>query len=108
MWKLRFFSNGRTGGISHPSPEGQEAVVRQAYKNAGGLDPNLTGYFECHGTFKIVFLELYLLTPSVGTGTPVGDPLEISAVGRVFSSGRQERPLLIGAVRGSYPFLHER
>ncbi len=40
-------SNGRTGGISHPSPEGQEAVIRQAYENAGGLDPNLTGYFEC-------------------------------------------------------------
>ena len=43
-------ANGRTGGISHPSPEGQEAVMRRAYEAAGGLDPNLTGYFECHGT----------------------------------------------------------
>jgi acyl transferase domain-containing protein len=76
-----FNANGKTGGISHPSPEGQEAVIRQAYKAAGGLDPNLTGYFECHGT-----------------GTPVGDPIEVSAIGRVFSAGRQEEPLLIGSV----------
>ena len=44
---LMVFSNGRTGGISHPSPEAQEAVIRQAYHNAGDIDPNLTGYFEC-------------------------------------------------------------
>ena len=74
-------SNGRTGGITHPSPEAQEAVIRNAYQNAGGLDHNLTGYFECHGT-----------------GTPVGDPLEVSAIGRFFASGRQKTPLYIGSV----------
>jgi acyl transferase domain-containing protein len=78
-------ANGKTGGISHPSPEGQEAVIRQAYKNAGDLDPNLTGYFECHGT-----------------GTPVGDPIEVSAVGKVFASGRSNEPLLIGSVTGPH------
>jgi acyl transferase domain-containing protein len=59
-------------------------VIRQAYKSAGGLDPSLTGYFECHGT-----------------GTPVGDPIEVSAVGDVFSSYRQDtnNPLLIGSVK---------
>ncbi|KAL9011376.1 MAG: hypothetical protein Q9173_003774, partial [Seirophora scorigena] len=77
-------ANGRTGGISHPSPEGQEAVMRRAYEAAGGLDPNLTGYFECHGT-----------------GTAVGDPLEVSAVGKLFSSGRQAEPLLIGSIKPS-------
>ena len=55
--------------------------MRRAYESAGGLDPNLTGYFECHGT-----------------GTPVGDPLEIDAIGRLFAAGRQEEPLLIGSV----------
>ena len=75
-------ANGKTGGISHPSPEGQEAVMRRAYEAAGGLDPDLTGYFECHGT-----------------GTAVGDPLEVAAVGRVFSSGRKEEPLLIGSIK---------
>ena len=77
-------ANGKTGGISHPSPEGQEAVMRRAYEAGGGLDPDLTGYFECHGT-----------------GTAVGDPLEVSAVGRLFSSGRKEDPLLIGSIKPS-------
>ncbi|KAL8886198.1 MAG: hypothetical protein Q9215_006064 [Flavoplaca cf. flavocitrina] len=75
-------ANGRTGGISHPSPEGQEAVMRRAYEAAGGLDPDLTGYFECHGT-----------------GTAVGDPLEVSAVGKLFSPGRHQEPLLIGSIK---------
>ena len=74
--------NGRTGGITHPDPSGQEAVIRRAYERAGGIDPDLTAYFECHGT-----------------GTPVGDPLEVEAVGRVFVQNRTaERPLLIGSV----------
>lgn len=77
-------ANGKTGGISHPSPEGQEAVMRCAYEAAGGLDPDLTGYFECHGT-----------------GTAVGDPLEVSAVARLFAAGRQEEPLLIGSIKPS-------
>ncbi|KAI0003422.1 putative polyketide synthase [Xylariaceae sp. FL0662B] len=77
-----FNANGKTGGISHPSPEGQEAVIRQAYKAAGDLDPDLTGYFECHGT-----------------GTPVGDPIEVAALGNVFASGRQDEPLLIGSIK---------
>ncbi|KGO64075.1 Acyl transferase/acyl hydrolase/lysophospholipase [Penicillium italicum] len=77
-----FNANGKTGGISHPSPDGQEAVIRQAYKASGGLNPDLTGYVECHGT-----------------GTPVGDPIEVSAVGRVFSPGRKDEPLLIGSIK---------
>ncbi|EED13647.1 polyketide synthase, putative [Talaromyces stipitatus ATCC 10500] len=77
-----FNANGKTGGISHPSAEGQEAVIRQAYKAAGGLHPDLTGYAECHGT-----------------GTPVGDPIEVSAIGRVFSPGRKDNPLLIGSIK---------
>ena len=77
-------ANGKTGGISHPSPEGQEAVMRRAYEAAGGLDPDLTGYFECHGT-----------------GTAVGDPLEVSAIGRLFAAGREKEPLLIGSIKPS-------
>jgi hypothetical protein len=45
-----FNANGRTGGITHPSPEGQAACIQRAYERAGGLDMSLTGYFECHGT----------------------------------------------------------
>lgn len=56
-------------------------MIRRAYDRAR-IDPTLTTYFECHGT-----------------GTPVGDPLEVEAVGRVFASVKSERkPLLIGSV----------
>ena len=73
--------NGKTGGITRPSSEGQEAVIRQAYQRSG-VNPALTGYVECHGT-----------------GTPVGDPLEISAIGCVFAEGRSKTdPLLVGSV----------
>ncbi|KAH8198332.1 hypothetical protein TruAng_007487 [Truncatella angustata] len=80
-----FNANGRTGGITHPSPEGQEACIRRAYERAGGLDMSLTGYFECHGT-----------------GTPVGDPIEVSAIGQVFAGSRSSsNPLLIGSIKSN-------
>ena len=78
-------ANGRTGGITRPSAAGQEAVIRKAYENAGNLSLADTTYFEIHGT-----------------GTPVGDPIEVSAVGNVFSSTRtdcDEDRLLIGSVK---------
>ncbi|KAI1318728.1 polyketide synthase [Xylariaceae sp. FL0255] len=75
-------ANGRTGGITHPSREGQEAVMREAYARAG-LPFDATTFFECHGT-----------------GTPVGDPVEVSAIANVFGPFMTaERPLLIGSVK---------
>lgn len=58
--------------------------MRKAYQNAG-LDFAGTDYVECHGT-----------------GTPVGDPIEVTAVGNTFSptnAPRQGPPLLIGSVK---------
>ncbi|KAF2973192.1 hypothetical protein GQX73_g454 [Xylaria multiplex] len=80
-----FNANGRTGGITHPSPDGQEACIRRAYERAGGLDMSLTGYFECHGT-----------------GTPVGDPIEVAAIGRIFADRKSStNPLLIGSIKSN-------
>lgn len=76
--------DGKSLGINHPSAVDQEAVIRRAYAKAG-LDYDQTGYFECHGT-----------------GTPVGDPIECTAIGNVFSSGRNpETPLYIGSVKSN-------
>lgn len=79
-------SNGKVPGvgITHPNLAGQEAVIRHAYLRGGDLDPRLTGYFECHGT-----------------GTPIGDPLEVHAVANAMNQNRSpdEHPLLIGAVK---------
>jgi acyl transferase domain-containing protein len=51
-----------------PSVEGQVEVYRRAYENAG-VDPRSVSYIECHGT-----------------GTALGDPIEIAALSRVFAS----------------------
>ncbi|KAI1321024.1 putative polyketide synthase [Xylariaceae sp. FL0255] len=73
-------ANGRTFGLTQPSASQQEAVIRQAYKCAG-LSPAHTDYVECHGT-----------------GTAVGDPIEVEAVGRCFSA-REGAPLAIGSIK---------
>ncbi|KAK4654427.1 Type I Iterative PKS [Podospora pseudocomata] len=78
-------ANGRTGGITRPSIAGQEDVIREAYKHAGGLPFSDTTFFECHGT-----------------GTQAGDPIEVTAVGNVFASSRSDAPedrLLIGSIK---------
>ncbi|KAL9025746.1 MAG: hypothetical protein Q9180_007598, partial [Flavoplaca navasiana] len=78
-------SNGRTGGITRPSAKGQEVVIREAYRNAGDLSFSDTSYFECHGT-----------------GTYVGDPIEVAAVGAVFAPERSvDDPLLVGSVKSN-------
>lgn len=85
--KLTLLRNGKVPGmgITHPSVKGQENVVRMAYEKAK-LDPNLTVYAELHGT-----------------GTPVGDPIEVRAISRALNDTRStEKPLLMGAVRPSH------
>ncbi|KAK8034603.1 polyketide synthase [Apiospora rasikravindrae] len=80
-------NNGRVPavGITHPNRDGQVEVITHAYQRGGNLDPLLTGYFECHGT-----------------GTAVGDPLEVHAVSLAMNQSRrpgEDPPLLIGAVK---------
>ena len=78
-------TNGKVPGmgITHPSIEGQERVVRMAYEKSH-LDPSLTAYAELHGT-----------------GTPVGDPIEVRAISRALNDKRSSaKPLLVGAVSG--------
>ncbi|KAI0449945.1 hypothetical protein F5B21DRAFT_492788 [Xylaria acuta] len=77
-------TNGKVEGmgITHPSKKGQERVVRMAYQKAN-LDPSLTAYAELHGT-----------------GTPVGDPIEVRAISRAMNDTRPtDKPLLVGAVK---------
>ncbi|KAL2839981.1 hypothetical protein BJX68DRAFT_271844 [Aspergillus pseudodeflectus] len=73
-------ADGHTPGISLPSTDAQEKVIRKAYANAG-LDFADTDYVECHGT-----------------GTAVGDPIEVDALSRCLTP-RLGEPLLIGSVK---------
>ncbi|RDA94924.1 hypothetical protein CP533_0174 [Ophiocordyceps camponoti-saundersi (nom. inval.)] len=71
-------SDGRMSSLGCPSAEAQEVMIRNAYKSAGIDDISLTPYIECHGT-----------------GTPVGDPIEVAALAGAF--GR--RGAFIGSVK---------
>ncbi|NEQ50218.1 MAG: acyltransferase domain-containing protein, partial [Leptolyngbya sp. SIO3F4] len=74
--------DGRTQGITAPKPTAQEAVVRQAYQQAG-VSPGQVQYVETHGT-----------------GTKLGDPIELGALGKVLKDGRNPDDVcLVGAVK---------
>lgn len=76
-------NDGRSGGLlMTPSVPGQEQAFRNAYRSAG-VSPGQVQYVECHGT-----------------GTSVGDPIELEALANVVSENRPpDRPLLIGSVK---------
>lgn len=72
--------DGRTPGISLPSSEAQQALIRKAYRQAG-VDPTDTGYVEAHGT-----------------GTQAGDPLEAKAILATIGRDRTSE-LFVGSVK---------
>lgn len=59
--------DGKTNGITAPSSRSQTAVQLSTYRNAG-VNPETITLIEAHGT-----------------GTPLGDPIEIEALTRSFS-----------------------
>ncbi|KAI1745051.1 polyketide synthase [Xylaria scruposa] len=76
--------DGHSPGLTAPARESQAELMRKTYAQAG-LDPSLTRFFEAHGT-----------------GTPVGDPIEASAISEMFTPYRSpEEPLYIGAVKSN-------
>ncbi len=79
--------DGRTPGISLPSSAAQEILMRKIYADAG-LGFEDTMMVEAHGT-----------------GTAAGDPLEATAIGRVFGPSRKDTPLFIGALKSGIGHL---
>ncbi|NEQ64745.1 MAG: SDR family NAD(P)-dependent oxidoreductase [Symploca sp. SIO2D2] len=74
--------DGPSGGLTVPNGPSQEKVIRQALEN-GGVEPSLVSYIEAHGT-----------------GTSLGDPIEVEAIGTVFGdSHSRENPLMIGSLK---------
>ncbi|KAH9904493.1 hypothetical protein F4778DRAFT_790038 [Xylariomycetidae sp. FL2044] len=78
--------DGRTASSTQPSAAAQAALIRKAYEP---LEYNFqaTGYFEAHGT-----------------GTAVGDPIEVKGINSVFCETRTH-PLHIGSVKANIGHL---
>jgi acyl transferase domain-containing protein/acyl carrier protein len=74
--------DGRSNGLTAPNGPSQEAVIREALSRAG-VEPADVSYVETHGT-----------------GTSLGDPIEVQALAAVMGASRPaDRPLLIGSVK---------
>ncbi len=80
--------DGHTSGLTVPSARAQQAVIRAALADAQ-LQPADVDVLECHGT-----------------GTRLGDPIEVRSAGTVYGEGRaSSAPLLLGAVKGNVGHL---
>ena len=74
-------NDGRTMGLTTPNPAMQEAVVRAALSNAG-VRPVDVGYVETHGT-----------------GTMIGDPIELKSLRQAFGDVTETGFCGIGSVK---------
>ena len=73
---------GASTGLTVPNTPALEEVIETALSDAK-IPPSDVDYLEAHGT-----------------GTTVGDPIEINAVANVYGKGRSsDRPLLVGSVK---------
>ena len=74
--------DGSSAGITAPNALAQADVIERAWKDAG-IDPNTVTYIETHGT-----------------GTKLGDPIEIDGITRAFSSSTTRKQFCaIGSVK---------
>jgi acyl transferase domain-containing protein/NADPH:quinone reductase-like Zn-dependent oxidoreductase/acyl carrier protein len=78
--------DGRTTGLSLPSPESQRRLLEQVYGDFS-VDPADLTFVEAHGT-----------------GTRVGDPIEADALGKGLAQ-RRSQPLPIGSVKSNIGHL---
>lgn len=69
-------------GFTAPSVDGQAAAIEMAHANAG-VTARSIGYVECHGT-----------------ATPLGDPIEVSALTKAFRASTPDRQFCaLGSVK---------
>jgi polyketide synthase PksN len=61
---------GESGGLTVPNPKQQARLLRQAWEQ-GQIEPGSIGFIETHGT-----------------GTPLGDPIEIEGIREALAAGR--------------------
>ncbi|PQJ85134.1 type I polyketide synthase [Aliivibrio sifiae] len=76
--------DGHTNGITVPNGEAQKKLINKTLQKAN-ITPNEIQYIEAHGT-----------------GTPVGDPIEVNALGSIFGIREENaNKCLIGSVKSN-------
>jgi len=79
---------GKTNGYTVPNPNAQGEVILEALKKAN-IDPATLGYVETHGT-----------------GTSLGDPIEITGLQQAFAGFTDEKKIVpIGSVKSNIGHL---
>uniref|UniRef100_UPI00397E46B1 type I polyketide synthase n=1 Tax=Amycolatopsis sp. lyj-90 TaxID=2789285 RepID=UPI00397E46B1 len=78
--------DGRSASLTAPNGLAQEAVIGRALAEAGVRGGDVD-FVECHGT-----------------GTPLGDPIEVEALRNVLGVGRV-KPVVLGAVKSNIGHL---
>ncbi|WP_268745304.1 type I polyketide synthase [Vibrio nigripulchritudo] len=78
--------DGQSATLTAPNGKAQEDVISSALERAG-LSGRDLDYVECHGT-----------------GTPLGDPIEMGALKHVTQEGR-EKPLVVGTIKSNMGHL---
>lgn len=74
-------------GFTAPCQDGQVEVIRRAHERAN-VTPSDIDYIEAHGT-----------------GTSLGDSIEVAALREVFADARAQKPILLGSVKPSIGHL---
>ncbi len=79
--------DGLSNGLSAPNPLQQQKLIEKALKKAN-LNAADVGFLESHGT-----------------GTPLGDPMEIKAIQATYSDTCRSQPLYVGALKSNIGHL---
>ena len=73
--------DGTSSGITTPNGASQQRVIRRAL-DAAGISPQSVDYVECHGT-----------------GTVLGDPIEVNALAAAYGPREPGMPLRLGTAK---------
>ena len=75
--------DGHSNGLVAPNPTAQVKVIQAALQGAN-IQPADVGYIEAHGT-----------------GTALGDPIEIQALSKVYDTSERTTPLIVGSAKSN-------
>ena len=80
--------DGPSSGLTVPNKMAQKELIQQALQNAR-IEPHQVSYIEAHGT-----------------GTPLGDPIELESLAAVYGQNRPiNQPLVVGSVKTNFGHL---